>query len=377
MLLKIHQPDYKLILLLGFFVVFGLIILSSTTAVIAYQNFGDSYYFVKKQLLFGVLPGLFLGLLFSVIPYRMWRKIALFLLLLSIGLLGAVFIPGLGSTLNTGSNSWLVIYGISVQPSEIVKLTFLLYLASWLERRGEDGVKDVSYGFLPFLLLLGTVMGLMILQPDIGTMTIIVFIALSVYFVAGARLKHLLAIGVLGAAIFAFLVQTAPYRLARFMIFLNPEFDPQGIGYHTNQALLAIGSGGLWGRGFGQSRQKFNYLPEVTSDSIFPIMAEELGFLVSSIFLFFLLFFAYRGFSIAKRSPDAFGRFVAVGITSWLIFQSIMNIGSMVGVLPMTGVPLPFLSYGGTAMMINLAAVGILLNITKYTRSSYVTKRGV
>ena len=199
-------------------------------------------------------------------------------------------------------------------------------------------------------------------------MMIIVFIALSMYFVAGAHIKHLLMVSFGGLLLLFTLIKLAPYRLARFTIFLNPELDPQGIGYHINQAFLAIGSGGLFGRGFGQSRQKFNYLPEITGDSIFAIIAEELGFFLTVAFVAIFVFFAYKGYKIAFTSPDIFGKLLAVGITSWIIFQSFINIGAMVGLLPITGVPLPFISYGGTAMMMNLAAVGILINVSKYTR---------
>ncbi len=366
---KAHLPDYKLIVLLAVIVVFGLVMLSSVGAVIAYQKFGDSYFFVKKQFLLGIFPGIVLAFIFSKIPYHTWRKIAFPLLVISILLLVSVFIPGLGSTHNTRSHSWLLIAGFSLQPSEIVKLTFLMYLASWLEQRGERGVKDFSYGFLPFLVVLGVIMFLMILQPDIGTMAIIVLIALSVYYVAGAHLKHLVILGLGGLGLFALLIKIAPYRLARFTIFLNPELDPQGIGYHINQAFLAIGSGGFFGRGFGQSRQKFNYLPEITGDSIFAVIAEELGFFLTIMVVALFVAFAYKGFKIALSSPDTFGKLLAVGITSWIVFQSFINIGAMVGLMPITGVPLPFISYGGTAMTMNLAAMGILINISKYSKT--------
>src|SRR3990167_9170071 len=337
MLAKSHHADYKLIVVTGLLVVFGLVMLSSSGAVIAYQKFDDSYFFVKKQVVLGLIPGLVLAYIFSRIHYRVWKKFAGPLLVASIVLLISVFIPGIGSTHNTGSHSWLIIAGYSLQPSEIVKLTFLLYLATWFEVRGESGVKKISDGFAPFIFVLGIIMLLMILQPDIGTMMIIVFIALSMYFVAGAHIKHLLMVSFGGLLLLFTLIKLAPYRLARFTIFLNPELDPQGIGYHINQAFLAIGSGGLFGRGFGQSRQKFNYLPEITGDSIFAIIAEELGFFLTVAFVAIFVFFAYKGYKIAFTSPDIFGKLLAVGITSWIIFQSFINIGAMVGLLPITG----------------------------------------
>ncbi len=360
--------DRQYLMLMSVLVLFGLVMLSSAGAVIGYHKFGDSYFFFKRQVFFGIIPGIVLAYILSRTNYHVWRKFAFLLLLFSILLLLTVFIPGLGVEYSTGSRSWLNIAGFSFQPSELVKLTFLLYLAAWLEHRGERGVQNFSYGFLPFVVLLSVIMLLMILQPDIGTMSIIVFIALAVYFVAGGKLKHFLLLALAGAFVFVALVKTAPYRLARLTIFLHPELDPQGIGYHINQAFLAIGSGGWFGRGFGQSRQKFNFLPEVTGDSIFAIIAEELGFFLSLGFVSLVLFIGYRGFKIAWNAPDPFGKFVAAGITSWFLFQSFLNIGAMVGLFPITGVPLPFVSYGGTAMMVNLIAVGILLNISRYSR---------
>lgn len=363
-----HQIDLTLTLAIGALLLIGLVMLSSAGAVIAYERFSDSYFFLKRQIIFGVIPGLALAFIFSRIPYYTLRRFAFPMLLVSIGLLITVFIPGLGASYNTGSRSWITLGGFSLQPSEIVKLTFLIYLAAWLEQRGERGIKHFSYGFVPFVSLLGLIMFLMVLQPDVGTMMIIVMIAMAVYFVAGARLKHMGVLALGGAGLLALLIKIAPYRLARFTIFLNPELDPQGIGYHINQAFLAIGSGGWFGRGLGQSRQKFHYLPEVTGDSIFAIMAEEVGFLVVCIFLALLFFIAYRGLRIAASAPDRFSKLLAVGITCWIMIQSFVNIGAMVGLMPLTGVPLPLVSYGGTAMMINLASLGILLNISKYTR---------
>ena len=209
---------------------------------------------------------------------------------------------------------------------------------------------------------------LLILQPDLGTMTIIILVSLTVYFVGGANFLHLIGVG-LGSLLALFvLVKIAPYRTARFMTFLHPELDPQGIGYHINQAFLAIGSGGFWGRGFGMSRQKFQYLPEVAGDSIFAIIAEELGFLGCAALIFGYLFLVYRGFKIAQNAPDNFAKLLVIGIMAWIIIQSFVNIGAMVGLLPLTGVPLPFISYGGTALAVLLAGCGIVINISRQTR---------
>jgi len=205
------------------------------------------------------------------------------------------------------------------------------------------------------------------LQPDLGTMSVIIASAIAVYFIAGARWRHLAAIGVAGITLFWILIKSAPYRMARFTVFLNPELDPQGIGYQINQALLAIGSGGLFGRGLGKSIQKYNYLPEATGDSIFAIVAEELGFIRVLALIALFVFLTIRGFIIAKRAPDVFGKLVATGITAWIAFQAFINMAAMVALVPLTGIPLPFVSYGGTALLFTLAAVGILINISKYT----------
>jgi len=364
--IKGKQPDYVLIILFGILIFFGLIMLSSAGTVIGYQKFKDSYYFLKHQMLYGFLPGLILLYIFSKIDYHKWKKIAFPLLIFSIVLLLLVFIPGIGASYGTNAKSWINIFGFSIQPSEIVKLTFLIYLAAWLDKRSDKDIKDVSAGLIPFLISLGIIALLIILQPDIGTMSIIILISLVVFFVAGASILHLAEIGTAGLIFLAILVKAAPYRAARLTTFLHPELDPQGIGYHINQALLAIGSGGIFGLGLGHSRQKFQYLPEVTGDSIFAVTAEELGFIFTAFLIILFLAIVYRSFSLAQNSPDKFGKLMIVGIISWFIFQAFINIGAMLGLLPITGIPLPFISYGGTALMTSLAALGILINISKY-----------
>ena len=362
---KGKQPDYVLIILFGILILFGLVMLSSAGTALGYQKFDDPYYFLKHQVLFGLIPGLIFLFIFSKIDYRKWKKIAFPLLIFSIVLLILVFIPGLGASYGK-AKSWINIAGFSLQPSEIVKLTFLIYLATWLEKRSKEEIKDVSAGLAPFLISLLTVALLMVLQPDIGTMSVIILVSLIVFFIAGADILHLIGIGTVGLAGLFLLIKSAPYRVARFTTFLHPELDPQGIGYHINQALLAIGSGGLFGLGLGHSRQKFQYLPEATGDSIFAIIAEELGFILTLGLIFLFLFLAYRGFVLAQKAPDKFGKLLVVGIISWFVIQAFVNIGAMLGLLPMTGIPLPFISYGGTALMTSLAAVGILVNISKH-----------
>ncbi|MEK7530197.1 MAG: putative lipid II flippase FtsW [Patescibacteria group bacterium] len=362
-----HAPDRMVLGIVLGLVCVGLLALTSATSAVAFERFGDMYWFVKHQLFYGVLPGIVLLCITLRVPYVFWKKMAGILLWVSIGLLSLVFIPGIGADFGT-AQSWVAIPGIgfSFQPAEIVKLTFLLYLAAWFENRREKDLKGFTTGFVPFLVSLGMVALLILLQPDVGTMSVIVAIALTVYFVAGSPWPHLIGFGSLGVALFFLLIRFAPYRAARFTTFLHPEFDPQGIGYHVNQALLAVGSGGLFGLGFGQSRQKFQYLPEVASDSIFAVMAEELGFLISGAFIFVYAVLAYRLSVLAAGARDQFGQYVTVGVLAWVAFQAFVNIGAMLGLLPITGIPLPFVSYGGTSMVVLLGAVGIVLNISRY-----------
>lgn len=360
-----HKPDYLLLIIVAVIIVFGLIMISSAGTVVGYEKFHDSNYFLKQQLISFIIGAVVL-LIAARLDYHILRKYAFSFLVISIVLLILVFIPGLGIKF-LGATRWLNLGGILFQPTEIVKLAFLIYLASWFEKRNEV-IHNFYYGFLPFIIVLGLIMGLIILQPDFGTMSVIALTALAVYFVGGAHWKHLILIILGGLAAFWLMIKLAPYRMSRVTVFLNPTLDPQGIGYHINQALLAIGSGGLFGLGLGHSRQKYNYLPQATGDSIFAIIAEELGFILVLGLIILFIILMVRGFRIAKNSPDSFGRLLATGITSWFAIQALINIAAMVALLPLTGIPLPFISYGGTALVISMAAVGILINISKQTR---------
>jgi cell division protein FtsW len=364
---KAHEPDYTLITITSIFILFGLLMLMSASSVISYQKFGSSYYLFWHQILLGFLPGIIIFWICSKIDFKLWKKFAFFMLIFSILLLLAVFIPGLRTTFGS-ARSWINIFGFSIQPSEIVKLTFLIYLASWLDSRGAEKVRDLHHGLMPFLILIGTISILMLLQPDMGTLSIIFVIALISFYIGGGHVKHIISVLIGAFVVFFIAIKVAPYRLARFMVFMNPGADPQGVGYHLNQALIAVGSGRWFGVGLGHSRQKYGYLPEVAGDSIFPVMAEELGFIMCSIYVVLIFILVYHGLMVAQKSKTYYGRVLAVGIIVWIGFQSFINIASMIGLLPMTGVPLPFLSYGGTAMIMNLAAMGILVNISRYTR---------
>lgn len=363
----VGKPDYFFIALVLALLSFGLIMLSSISSAVSYQKLGNSFYYVSHQMLFGAFPGLLLFVIASRIDYRIWKRHASLLLLLSIGLLAIVFVPGIGFSYG-GATRWIHIGSMVFQPSEVVKLTFLLYLAAWLSAKGEKNVKNFSYGFLPFMLLLGCIALLVILEPDIGTMAVIIASAFGMFFVAGARLEHICIAAGAAGVLFFILVKTASYRFQRFMTFLHPELDPQGVGYHINQALLAVGSGGLFGRGFGHSRQKFAYLPEVTGDSAFAVIAEELGFILSALVIAAFVALAFRGFRIAAHAPDLFGKYLCAGIMTWVSFQVFINIGAMLSIIPLTGIPLPFVSYGGTSLVVLMAAMGIVANVSRHEK---------
>jgi len=351
-------------------IVFGLIILASATSVVGYAHFGDNFYYLKHQLLYGLLPGVLLFFICSRIPYRFWQKNAWWLLLLTIILLLLVFIPGIGVSYNS-ARSWINLGGFSLQPSELAKLILLIYLAAFFTRldarqaKTREHVQSFAHGFLPFIFVTGLVAGLVALEPDVGTAAILGLIALGAFFVAGAKISHIIGLFVLGGGMLGILIATASYRLNRFLAFLKPETDMQGIGYHISQSLIAVGSGGLIGLGLGHSRQKFEYLPEVAGDSIFAVMAEEIGFIFCFLFLIALLFLILKILKISKYSSDNFVKIFGAGLAIWIGGQSIINIGAMLGILPLTGVPLPFISYGGTALMTLMASAGILVNMAE------------
>ncbi len=258
---------------------------------------------------------------------------------------------------------------ITFQPAELSKLVIILYLASWVEKKQET-INNFYYGLLPSLCIVGLFAALILWQPDFGTMLVLLLVAFCMLFAAGINWKYFFYAFVGGFLSLYTFIKIEPYRVRRLATFFNPSIDPKGISYQINQAMLAIGSGGLWGFGYGMSRQKHSYLPAVLNDSIFAVFSEELGFVrvLAAIILFALL--ALKGFQIAKRAPDGFGKMVALGITSWITFQACINIAAILSLLPLTGIPLPFFSYGSTALISNLAAVGILLNISKFSHAS-------
>jgi cell division protein FtsW len=278
-----------------------------------------------------------------------------------------VLIPGIGTKV-LGARRWLVLGPLTFQPAELVKLSFIIYLSAFLLNESfgfEEPVSSNKKKLLPFLVMLFILLGLVMLEPDLGTAIVLAATGLVVYFASGASLFYLTLVGIIGILSGVGLILFSPYRRERLLTFLNPTRDPLGASYHIRQILIAIGSGGWLGIGLGQSRQKYEYLPAVTTDSIFAVVAEELGFIGAVALLSIFLILIWRGMKIAKEAPDEFGRLLAVGITSWIGFQFLVNLSAMVALVPLTGVPLPFISYGGSSLVLSLTGMGILANIAR------------
>ncbi len=362
-----NKPDYIFLGVSLFLIVFGVLILASVSAALGQEQFGDVYYFLRRQLLFGVIPGLILGFLAFKIPLAFIKKWALPLLLANLVLLGLVFVPHIGFS-SGGATRWLNFGFFSIQPSEFFKLSFFIYLAAWLAKK-ERKYKNLAETFIPFLIIIGIAAFLIYKQPNISTLGILIVSSMIMYFCAGTPLWHLGLIASVGVAGLVFLIKTAPYRLHRFQALLDSSFDPMGLGYQIKQALIAVGSGGIIGLGLGMSRQKFGFLPEPVGDSIFAVFSEETGFIGAVILIAIFLLFAWRGFKIIKTAPDRFSSLLALGITSWIIIQAFVNIGAMIGILPLTGIPMPFISYGGSHITAELIALGILFNISRNSKN--------
>ena len=363
----------RLFWILGILIIFGLAVLSSAGIIDADKKFGSSYYYFFHQLLYGIVPGVLLAYILSKINFKLWRKFSLLILLGALALMTLVFVSHFGFGAK-GATRWLNIGGIVFQPAEILKLSLVIYLAAWfssrlafsgLSRGRHDGAGHWLYGLAPFIVVLGFVILLLARQPDIGTLIITIFIAVGMYFMAGAKLKHLGAILVVGVIILALLIKLEPYRFNKIIAFVDQDSNTRGIAYQVNQAKIAIGSGGIFGVGFGDSTQKFGFLPEPVGDSIFAIIAEELGLVgaLATVGLFVALCFTLT--QIAMATTDPFGRLFVSGINLWIMAQAFINIAAISGLAPLTGIPLPFISYGGTAMIALLAGLGIVFNIAK------------
>lgn len=350
------KADTFLLGIVVFLSLFGLLMIYDASSVRAFYDYGDKFHFLRDQATWVTL-GLIVLTIFSVIDYHKLYYLALPLLIVALVSLIMVFIPGIGSGAK-GANRWIDLQFVRIQPAEFVKLTLAIYLAAWFSNKEKSR-------FLAFCLLLGTVLLLVLLEPDLGTASIILAEAAVIYFLSGGSLKHfIISIPIMGL-IWALVIKIEPYRATRLISFLNLNKSLDNIDYHVKQILIALGSGGMYGLGIGNSRQKYGYLPESMTDAIFPIIAEELGFVGANILILLFIIVVLRGFVIAMKAKDNFGRLLAAGIISFLGMQIIINLGAMTAFFPLTGVPLPFVSYGGSALLVDMASIGILLNISK------------
>lgn len=345
--------------------IFGLIMIYSASYIWAEYKFNDPYKFVKNQGLFFIM-GLIFMIIISKINYNIYYKKANIILLICFILLILVLIPGIG-TVRNGSKSWFGIGSFGIQPSEFAKLGLIIFVSKYLANN-ENSVKNIKKGVLPILGLTLLMFGIIMLQPDFGTGTIIVMSIIGLLFVGGVNFKFFLKIGLIGVIGVAILIIIAPYRLARILSFLDPWKDPLGSGFQIIQSLYAIGPGGLFGLGFGNSIQKHFYLPEPQTDFIFSIISEEFGFLGILIIVILFLTIILTCFKISQKCNDLFGKYVSFGITFQMAFQALLNLMVVVGLIPVTGVTLPFLSYGGSSLLITLCSIGVILNISRFEK---------
>jgi cell division protein FtsW len=337
---------------------------SASLGLLARESGADFSRVFFNQAFFGLFLGMGALFFMSQFHYKHIRKISFYFFIFAIILSLLVFVPGIGMA-HGGARRWIDLKFVSFQPSEFLKLGFVLYFATWLSTV-KDKVRTFRYGTIPFLVIIAIVAALLIAEPDAGTFGIIAIAGAGMFFVAGGRFTHMLLLALIAAMSFGVLLHFKPYAKERVLTFFEPERDPYGSGYQLNQSLIAVGSGGVFGRGFGQSIQKFNFLPEPTNDAIFAVAGEEFGFVGSASIILFFLFFAMRGFRIALRAPDEWSRLVVFGIVFLIVSQSFINIASMLGIFPLTGVPLLFVSHGGTALLFALAETGIILNISRW-----------
>lgn len=363
-LARAHRPDYAFFLLISVIVLFGLLMVLSAGQVQSYQLKGNGYhYFLQQVEALGIgLVGFYIA---QRIRYDRWKKIALPLLIIAFALLALVFVPGIGFSYG-GATRWINTGLFPLQAAEVGKLALVVYLATWLSSKGAD-VQNFRKGVLPFCAVVGLMGLLVMLEPDMGTTSVILAIGLAMFYTAGAAVRHIGLLLGSAVGVVALLIAAAPYRINRLLTFLDPSKDTLGTGYHVQQALVAIGSGGLFGLGFNNSLQKHFFLPEPMNDSIFAIITEELGFVTAALVIAAFAYLAVRGFRIARRAPDTFSRLLVAGIITWVTWQAMVNIAAMLSLVPLTGVPLPFISYGGSSLVVLLVAMGLVYNVSKYT----------
>ncbi|HYP20059.1 MAG TPA: putative lipid II flippase FtsW, partial [Chloroflexia bacterium] len=354
---RFERPDYWILAVIGILCMIGVLMVFSSSGV----DPDDPTYLISRHIQMLVIGSIALLVTMSV-PYTRWRRYSVPFIILAVLLL--VLVVVIAEPIN-GAKRWLSFAPLpmSLQPSELAKLAFILYLADWCSTKGEK-VRDFSYGLAPFGIMLGLLGGLIFIEPDMGTMLVVFAIGVTMYFVSGAAVLHMVVGLVLAGFTFLLAATAAPYRMQRLLAFQDPWTDPLGISYHSVQSLLALGSGGWTGMGLGASRQKFGWLPEQSTDAIFSVWGQEVGCIGAVLMITLFLVVAWRGYRVALAAPDGFSSLLATGITTWIIFQAMLNIGAVSGAIPFTGVPLPFISYGGSSLVITLASVGVLLNIS-------------
>lgn len=358
-------PDTWLVAVIGALVGIGLVMIFSASSATAYAQHHDTAYFLKRQALWLVVAAGCAALAYKI-DYHVLRRLAPLILILSVCSLVAVLVPHVG-LISGGARRWLGVSALSFQPSEFAKLALVVYLAAAISRH-HDRIRSLTKGVFPLLLVTLLLAGLVLIEPDMGTASLIVFTAFTVLFIAGARVPHLIAVLLVTAPPIALSILSSPYKRARILAFIDPWKDPQNTGFHIVQSLLALGSGGVFGMGLGLSRQKFFYLPEQYTDFIFAIVGEELGLIGALLVVALFLFFAYRATKIALSAPDDFGFFLAVGCTALIVIQAFVNIGVTTSSWPVTGVPLPFISFGGSSLIVSLVAVALILNVGRHRR---------
>lgn len=360
------KVDKPFLFITSALVVFGFLIFASASLGLLAQGTGKFYAVMFNQLVLGLCCGVTAALILSHVHYSWWRKHAFYIFIACAVVMLLVFIPGLGM-FHGGARRWIRLGTFSLQPAELYKIGYVMYLSAWLASVKQKA-STFKLGTLPFIILVAITAGLVLMQPDTDTFLVITAAGLGIFITAGGRWRDMLIMLLIGALGLALLVSARPYLMNRIKTFMDPSRDPTGSGYQIQQSLIAIGSGGLFGRGFGQSIQKFNFLPEQIGDSIFSVAAEEFGFVGSVVIITLYLAFTYRGFRIAIRAPDLFSSYLVVGIIILIVTQSFLNIAAMLAIIPLSGTPLLFISHGGTALFFTLASTGIILNISRYQK---------
>lgn len=359
--LNLAEYDLVLLLMVVALTCFGVVMVYSASSVMAAKNFHDGAFFLKRQGLFALI-GFGVALTAMRIDYQLWRKLAVPLLLVSLVLLVLVLIPGIGGKVK-GASRWIKLPGFNLQPSELTKIALIMYMAYSIDKK-QDRIRSLTAGFLPYMIVLMVLLGLLLKQPDLGAALTLAAVTVTMLFAAGTRLVFILGSGMVALPFLVYLVTQSAYRLKRIKAYLNPEQDPTGIGWQIIQSKYAFGAGGIFGQGLGEGKQKLFYLPEAHTDFILSVVGEELGFIGVLIIIGMFFILVQRAMRIAMAAQDSFGRFLALGIAVLFAVEATVNMGVVTGILPTKGLALPFLSYGGSSLIVSLFAVGVLLNIS-------------